>query len=77
VTEAQSSRTFTLRAEDWAQPVKQPIYVVGMVESNSPTLHPSAALLLSVAANKQTATATSGVTSNSDQPSTGQHPPNR
>jgi hypothetical protein len=55
VTEAQSSRTFTLRAEDWAQPVKQPIFVVGMVESNAPTLHPSAPLLLQVSADKQTA----------------------
>ena len=53
VTEAQSSRTFTLRAEDWAQPVKQPIYVVGMVESNSPTLHTSAPLVVTVAADKQ------------------------
>jgi hypothetical protein len=55
VTEAQSSRTFTLRAEDWAQPVKQPIFVVGMVESNAPTLHPSAPLLLKVSTDKQTA----------------------
>ncbi len=57
VTEAQSSRTFTLKAEDWAKPVKQPIYVVGLVESNSPTMHPSAPLLLTVDANNQAATA--------------------
>jgi hypothetical protein len=57
VTEAQSSRTFTLRAEDWAQPIRQPIYVVAMVESNSPTMHPSEPLLLKVAENKQTASA--------------------
>jgi hypothetical protein len=55
VTEAQSSRTFTLRAEDWAPPIKQPIYVVAMVESNSPTRHPSAPLLLQVEADKQAA----------------------
>ncbi|HEY2466487.1 MAG TPA: hypothetical protein VGI45_01435 [Terracidiphilus sp.] len=55
VTEAQSSRTFTLRAEDWAKPIDQPIYVVAVVESNSSTRHPSAALLLKVASNKQTA----------------------
>jgi hypothetical protein len=60
VTEAQSSRTFTLRAEDWAQPVKQPIFVVGMVESNAPTMHPSAPLLLKVSADKQTASAPIG-----------------
>jgi hypothetical protein len=53
VTEAQSSRTFTLRAEDWAQPLKQPIYVVGMVESNSPTLHTSSPVLVKVATDKQ------------------------
>jgi hypothetical protein len=57
VTEAQSSRTFTLHAEDWARPSQQPIYVVGTVESNSPTMHPSAPLLLKVVAEKQTASA--------------------
>lgn len=57
VTEAQTSRTFTLRAEDWAKPIYQPIYVVGQVESNSPTMHPSAPLLLKVTENKQTASA--------------------
>jgi hypothetical protein len=49
VTESQSSRTFTLHAEDWAKPITQPIYVVGKVESNSPTMHPSAPILLQVA----------------------------
>ncbi len=56
VTEAQTSRTFTLHAEDWAKPIEQPIYVVGQVESNSPTMHPSAPLLLKVA-ESQTASA--------------------
>jgi len=50
VTESQSSRTFTLHAEDWAKPITQPIYVVGRVESNSSTMHPSAPILLQVAA---------------------------
>jgi hypothetical protein len=54
VTEAQTSRTFTLRAEEWAKPIDQPIYVVGQVESNSPTMHPSAPLLLKLSAGKQT-----------------------
>ena len=48
VTESQSSRTFTLHAEDWAKPITQPIYVVGRVESNSPTMHPSAPIALQV-----------------------------
>lgn len=52
VTEAQTSRTFTLRAEEWAKPVDQPIYVVAEVESNSPTKHPSAPVLLKVASGK-------------------------
>jgi hypothetical protein len=57
VTETQTSRTFTLRAEEWAKPIDQPIYVVAQVESNSPTMHASAPLLLKVAANKETASA--------------------
>ena len=52
VTEAQSSRTFTLRAEDWAKPITQPVYVVGRVESNSPTMHPSAPIQLQVATSE-------------------------
>jgi hypothetical protein len=67
VTEAQSSRTFTLRAEDWARPISQPIYVVAMVESNSPTMHPSEPLLLKVAVNKQTASANQGQTDEAKQ----------
>ena len=55
VTEAQTSRTFTLRAEDWAKPIDQPIYVVAVVESNSSTRHPSAPILLKVAPSRQTA----------------------
>lgn len=57
VTEAQSSRTFTLRAEDWAKPISQPIYVVGEVESNSSTMHPSAPIILKVKGDGQTASA--------------------
>lgn len=48
VTEAQTSRTFTLHAEDWAQASDQPFYVVGMVESNSSTMHPSLPVRLKV-----------------------------
>jgi hypothetical protein len=57
VTETQSSRTFTLHAEEWVKPITQPIYVVATVESNSPTLHPSPSLLLNVSAQPQTANA--------------------
>jgi hypothetical protein len=55
VTETQSTRTFLLRAEDWAKPITQPIYVIAEVESNSPTMHPSAPLLVEVVGNKETA----------------------
>jgi hypothetical protein len=55
VTETQTSRTFTLRAEDWATPIEQPIYVVGEVESNSSTNHASPPLELKVTAHKQAA----------------------
>jgi hypothetical protein len=58
VTEAQSSRTFTLRAENWAKPATQPIYVIAQVESNSPTKHSSAPLQLKVAANLQATNST-------------------
>lgn len=68
VTETQSSRTFTLHAEDWAQPSKQPIYVVGMVESNSPTLHTSPPLLLEVTSDKQTAATNNGRSADNPQP---------
>ncbi len=53
VTESQSSRTFTLHAEGWAKPITQPIYVVGKVESNSPTMHLSAPILLHVAKGEE------------------------
>jgi hypothetical protein len=55
VTEAQTSRTFKLRAEDWARPINQPIYIVAIVESNASTSHPSAPILLRVAPIQQTA----------------------
>lgn len=55
VTEDQTSRTFTLRAEDWAWPLEQPIYVVAEVESNSPTAHASAPLALTVRGKPQMA----------------------
>jgi len=57
VTEAQASRSFTLRAENWAQPITQPIYVVALVESNESTAHPSEPLLLNVSPGRQTASA--------------------
>ena len=57
VTETQTSRTFTLRAEDWAKPITQPIYVVAEVESDSSTNHASPPLELKVTEHKQAASA--------------------
>jgi len=75
VTEAQSSRTFTLRAEDWAQPIKQQIYVVATVESNSPTRHPSTPMLLQVEAKKQAANVNTGQQDESRKPAIGSPTP--
>jgi hypothetical protein len=55
VTETQSSRTFVLRAESWAAPLEQAIYVVGEVESDSPTEHPSPPLIVKVGHGNQVA----------------------
>jgi hypothetical protein len=60
VTESQSSRTFTLHAEDWAKPITQPIYVVGLVESDSPTMHPSAPIVLQVTKSQEKESHNSG-----------------
>jgi hypothetical protein len=49
VPEDETNRTFTLRAEAWAQPAEQPIYVVGTVESNASTRHASGPIALKVA----------------------------
>lgn len=51
----QSAQTFTLKAESWAKPISQPIYVVGEVESNSPTEHASAPILLKVEGKQEMA----------------------
>jgi hypothetical protein len=55
ITEDQTSRTFTLRAEDWAQPMEQPFYVVAEVESGSSTLHASPPLILKVRSRRRAA----------------------
>ena len=55
VTESQTTRTFTLRALDWAKPIEQPIYVVAQVESSSSTFHASAPLVLKVEGLEQAA----------------------
>jgi hypothetical protein len=69
VTETQSSRTFVLHAEEWATPLEQPIYVVGQVESDSPTEHPSAPILVKVSGSKQMAN------NNQEKPLQGDAPP--
>ena len=56
VTENQNTRTFTLRAEDWVETMDQPIYAVAEVESNSPTRHVSAPLVLRLRGKKLIAT---------------------
>ena len=53
VTEDQSARTFALRAENWAKPIEQPIYVVAQVESNSSTMHASPPLMLTVGGKEE------------------------
>jgi hypothetical protein len=60
VTESQTTRTFTLRAEDWVGTMDQPIYVVAEVESNSPTRHASAPLALKVRGKKMVASGVPG-----------------
>jgi hypothetical protein len=74
VTETQTSRTFTIRAEDWAKPIQQPIYVVAEVESNMPTRHSSAPLILNVADNNTSASASSGSLEPKQSPAAA-HPP--
>jgi hypothetical protein len=75
VTDAQASRTFTLRAEDWAKPANQPFYVVATVESNSPTMHPSAPLRLLVVTHKQTASSNNDQTEDNKQGVNGTNAP--
>jgi hypothetical protein len=63
VTESQDSRTFTLRAEDWVWTMDQPVYVVAEVESNSPTRHASAPLVLKLRGKKMIASGGSSLVS--------------
>ena len=48
VPEHETTRTFTVKAEDWAVPIDQPAYVVGAVESNASTFHASPPLMIKV-----------------------------
>jgi hypothetical protein len=57
VHSSESSHTFTLRAESWAKPLTQPIYVVGQVESNSTTSHASLPIELKVKGKSEMASA--------------------
>ncbi len=52
VNKEETSRTIYLRAEEWAQPISQPIYVLGTVESNASTQHASVPIPLKVFAKK-------------------------
>jgi hypothetical protein len=73
VTETQTTRTFTLRAEDWAQPIEQPIYVVGQVESNASTFHPSAPLELRIEGRQQAANSTGEAAKPQGEPAPGRN----
>lgn len=57
VHSGESSHAFTLYAEKWADPINQPVYVVGEVESNASTDHASAPILLTVEGKKELASA--------------------
>ncbi|MGH9402797.1 MAG: hypothetical protein ACRD2P_11900 [Terriglobia bacterium] len=60
VHSGESSHAFTLRAEDWAQSVTQPVYIVGQVESNASTNHASQPILLKVEGKPQLAAGSPG-----------------
>lgn len=53
----ETSHSFTLKAENWARPGHQPIYVVGTVESNSSTQHASLPIELNIAGKQEVASA--------------------
>jgi hypothetical protein len=55
LSETQTTRTITIHADDWAQPITQPFYIVGQVESNMPTQHPSEPLMVEVVTKKEMA----------------------
>ena len=48
VPEHETTRTFTVKAEDWAASIDQSTYVVGTVESNASTFHASPPLMIKV-----------------------------
>jgi hypothetical protein len=59
VPAGETIQTFHLRAADWARPVEQPFYIVGQVESSSPTEHASPPIDLNVSGNRLAAAAPS------------------
>lgn len=68
----QSTRTFTLKAADWAASIEQPIYVVAEVESNSPTRHASPPILLKVRGREMAGG--DAASKSTDWPSSASHP---
>jgi hypothetical protein len=48
IPEQETTRTFTVKAEDWARSIDQPAYLVGAVESNASTYHASPPLMIRV-----------------------------
>ena len=61
VREAEDSRTVTLRADEWAPPIEQTVYVIGKVESNAPTVHASTPLKVTVRPKREMASADLGL----------------
>jgi hypothetical protein len=57
VHSGESTHTFTLKAESWAEPLTQPLYVVGQVESNASTSHASLPIMLKVEGKNEVASA--------------------
>jgi hypothetical protein len=76
VPESQTSRTFTIRANHWVQPITQPVYVVAQVESNSTTRHSSPPLILKVSGLKETVNADAAHADNGRASGDNGHTPN-
>jgi hypothetical protein len=53
VNEKESSREFTLVAQDWAAPIEQPLYAVARVETRSPTASAYASPALTLVVKSQ------------------------
>jgi hypothetical protein len=64
VQETENQQKFVLRADDWALPAEQAIYVMGTFESSSPTNQASAPLCLKVRRPTLASATPAGTTTN-------------